>query len=353
MKHLNTLDDATVLVIDDQTTSPSILSQVVRSIHPKVHVIERTNPEKALEWATQNTADLILVDYVMPEMNGIDFVRMVKTIPAYQFVPIVMITIKKDAETKNNALDAGVTDFLSKPIDVHECTARCKNLLIMRQQQMTLEMKSNLLESLVKAATAEIRARERETLMRLARVGEYRDYETSRHLVRMALYARVLAEASGFSDEEAETIELAAPLHDIGKVGIPDNILLKAGPLDAQELAIMRKHPSIGFQVLEDSPSKYLQKGAEIALSHHERYDGSGYPKGLVGKKIPISARIVAIADVFDALTSKRPYKEAWSVEKAIAYIESEAGKHFDPELVKTLLKIRMKLERIHEEYSN
>lgn len=353
MKHLNTLDDATVLVIDDQTTSRSILSQVVKSIHPKVHVIERTNPEKALEWATQNTADLILVDYVMPEMNGIDFVRMVKTIPAYQFVPIVMITIKKDSETKNSALDAGVTDFLSKPIDVHECTARCKNLLIMRQQQMTLEMKSNLLESLVKAATAEIRARERETLMRLARVGEYRDYETSRHLVRMALYARVLAEASGFSDEEAETIELAAPLHDIGKVGIPDNILLKAGPLDAQELAIMRKHPAIGFQVLEDSPSKYLQKGAEIALSHHERYDGSGYPKGLVGKKIPISARIVAIADVFDALTSKRPYKEAWSVEKAIAYIESEAGKHFDPELVKTLVKIRMKLERIHEEYSN
>ncbi len=309
--------------------------------------------EKALEWATQNTADLILVDYVMPEMNGIDFVRMVKTIPAYQFVPIIMITIKKDSETKNNALDAGVTDFLSKPIDVHECSARCKNLLIMRQQQMTLEMKSNLLESLVKAATAEIRARERETLMRLARVGEYRDYETSRHLVRMALYARLLAEASGFSDEEAETIELAAPLHDIGKVGIPDNILLKAGPLDAQELITMRKHPLIGFQVLQDSPSKYLQKGAEIALSHHERYDGSGYPKGLVGKKIPISARIVAIADVFDALTSKRPYKEAWSVEKAIEYIEGEAGKHFDPELVKLLVKIRTKLEKIREEYSS
>lgn len=353
MKSLNMFDDSTVLIIDDQTTSRTILSQVVKSIHPKMHVVEKTNPERALEWATQNTADLILLDYVMPEMNGIDFVKMVKTIPAYYFVPIIMITIKRDTETRNAALDAGVTDFLTKPIDVQECTARCKNLLIMRQQQMTLETKSHLLESLVQAATAEIRAREKETLMRLARIGEYKDYETSRHLVRMALYARILAEAAGFSEEEAETIELAAPLHDIGKVGIPDYVLLKAGPLNDEESSIMRKHPLIGFQVLQDSPSKYLQKGAEIALAHHERYDGKGYPKGLVGKKIPVSARIVAIADVFDALTSKRPYKEAWSVDEAIKFIEGESGKHFDPDLVKTLIKIRPRLEKIHAEYSN
>ncbi|HAJ70467.1 MAG TPA: two-component system response regulator [Methylophilaceae bacterium] len=353
MKIASTFDDATILIIDDQTTSRTILSQVVKSIHPKIHVVEKTNPENALAWATEHTADLILVDYVMPEMNGIEFVRMIKTIAAYQFVPTIMITIKKDTETRNAALNVGVTDFLSKPIDVQECTARCKNLLTMRQQHLTLETRSNILESLVQAATAEIKAREKETLMRLARIGEYKDYETSRHLVRMALYARVLAEALGFSEEDAETIELAAPLHDIGKVGIPDHILLKTGPLDENELRIMRKHPAIGYQVLQDSPSKYLQKGAEIAMGHHERYDGKGYPNGLAGKKIPIAARIVAIADVFDALTSVRPYKEAWSIDSAIQYIEEEGGKHFDPDVVKILSKVRPRLEKIYAEYSN
>lgn len=353
MRTHSDFSDCTVLVIDDQTTSRTILSQVVKTIDAKLKVVEKTNPEKALEWATQNTADLILVDYVMPEMNGIDFVKMIKTIPAYQFVPVIMITIKKDAETRNASLEAGVTDFLSKPIDLHECGARCKNLLIMRQQQLTLETKSLLLESLVQAATAEIRAREKETIMRLARIGEYKDYETSRHLVRMSLYARILAEAAGFSDDDAEAIELAAPLHDIGKVGIPDYVLLKNGPLDEKELAIMRKHPTIGYQVLQDSPSKYLQKGAEIALAHHERYDGTGYPSGLVGKRIPIAARIVAIADVFDALTSKRPYKEAWTIDEAIQFIQNEAGKHFDPDLVKTLLAVRPRFEKIYREYAN
>jgi two-component system, response regulator RpfG len=353
MKNINSLIDSNVLIIDDQSTSRSILTEVVKNIHPKIHVVEKTNPEKALEWATQNLADLILLDYVMPEMNGIEFVRMVRTIPAYEFVPIIMITIKKDAETRNAALDAGVTDFLSKPIDVHECGARCTNLLTMRQQHLTLETKSRLLESLVQAATAEVRAREKETIMRLARIGEYKDYETSRHLQRMALYARAIAEAAGFSEEDALTIELAAPLHDIGKVGIPDNILQKKSELTEEEQKVIQKHPLIGFQVLQDSPSKYLQKGAEVALSHHERYDGTGYPHGLVGKKIPTSARIVALADVFDALTTRRPYKEPWSINDAIKYIEDESGKHFDPDLVKIVVKIRPRLEKIHNEYAS
>ncbi|MGV3582205.1 MAG: HD domain-containing phosphohydrolase [Methylophilus sp.] len=352
MKSIDSLVDSTILIIDDQSTSRSILAEVVKNIHPKIHVVEKTNPEKALEWATQNVADLILLDFVMPEMNGIEFVRMLKTIPAYEYVPIIMITIKKDAETRNESLDAGVTDFLSKPIDVHECGARCKNLLIMRQQHLTLETKSRLLESLVQAATAEVRAREKETIMRLARIGEYKDYETSRHLQRMALYARAIAEAAGFSEEEALTIELAAPLHDIGKVAIPDNILYKKSELDEDERKVMQKHPLVGYQVLQDSPSKYLQKGAEVALSHHERYDGTGYPHGLAGNKIPISARIVALADVFDALTARRPYKEAWTINDAVNYIEKESGKHFDPDLVKILIKIRPRLEKIHYEYS-
>ena len=345
-------DDCSVLVVDDQSTSRTILTHVVKSINSKIKVVEKTNPEQALEWATSHKADLVFVDYVMPEMNGTEFVRLLKTLPQYKSVPVIMITIKKDADTRYAALDAGVADFLSKPVDIYECTARCRNLLTMHQQHIALQNRSNLFESLVKAATTEIKSREKETLMRLARAGEHKDYDTAMHLQRMSLYSRAIAETIGLSDEEAEIIELAAPLHDIGKIGIPDSILLKKGDLDDQELKLMRKHPIIGYEILQDSPSKYLQKGSEIALAHHERFDGSGYPYALKGTDIPLSARIVAIADVFDALTSVRPYKEAWSIDKALDYVREESGKHFDPDLVRVMLTMRSQLEKIQSEHA-
>jgi two-component system response regulator RpfG len=341
-----------VLIVDDQSTSRAILAQVVRSINPKITVAEKSNPEEALVWAAEHIADLVFVDYLMPEMNGIEFVRLLKMLPQYEYVPVMMITIKKDTETRYAALDAGVTDFINKPVDMHECTARSKNLLTMHVQHITLQNRSVLLESLVDEATADIKAREKETLMRLARAGEHKDYDTAMHLQRMSLYSRALADAIGLSEEEAEIIELSAPLHDIGKIGTPDSILLKKGSLDAEELQIMRKHPHVGFKILEDSPSKYLQKGGEIALSHHEHFDGSGYPSGLIGAEIPLAARIVAIADVFDALTSIRPYNEAWSFDKAFNYICDESGKHFDPELVNAMIRIRDVFESIHSENS-
>ena len=352
MTNVQLFDDCSVLIVDDQSTSRTILSHVVRSINPNIKVIEKTDPEQALEWATEHTADLVFVDYVMPEMNGIDFVRLLKTLPNYESVPVIMITIKKDAETRYAALDAGVADFINKPVDVYECTARCKNLLTMHQQHIALQNKSNLFESLVKVATTEIRAREKETLMRLARAGEHKDYDTAMHLQRMSLYSRALAEKIGMSEDEAEIIELAAPLHDIGKIGIPDSILLKKGALDDIELKAMRKHPLIGYEILQDSPSKYLQKGSEIALAHHERFDGTGYPYNLKGNDIPLSARIVAVADVFDALTSIRPYKEAWSIDQALDYIREESGKHFDPTLVTAILSMRSSLEKIQQEHA-
>lgn len=352
MTNVQLFDDCSVLIVDDQSTSRTILSHVIKSINSKIKVIEKTNPEQALEWATEHTADLVFIDYVMPEMNGIDFVRLLKTLPRYESVPVIMITIKKDAETRYAALDAGIADFLSKPVDIYECTARSKNLLTMHQQHIALQNKSNLFESLVKSATTEIRAREKETLMRLARAGEHKDYDTAMHLQRMSLYSRAIAETIGLSEEEAEIIELASPLHDIGKIGIPDSILLKKTDLDDQELKLMRKHPIIGYEILQDSPSKYLQKGSEIALAHHERFDGTGYPYALKGTDIPLSARIVAIADVFDALTSVRPYKEAWSIDKALEYVRDESGKHFDPELVSAMLTMRDVLEKIHNEHA-
>jgi two-component system, response regulator RpfG len=352
MSKVDLFDDCCVLNIDDQSTSRAILTQVIKSINPKIQVIEKSNPAEAIEWATQNKADLVYVDYLMPEMNGIQFVRLLKTLPNYEAVPVIMITIRKDAETRYAALDAGVTDFISKPIDVYECTARCKNLLTMHQQHIALQNKSYLLENLVRAATVEIKSREKETLMRLARAGEHKDYDTAMHLQRMSLYSRALAEKIGLTEEEAEIIELAAPLHDIGKIGIPDSILLKKGPLDDIELKQMRKHPLIGYEILQDSPSKYLQKGSEIALAHHERYDGTGYPYSLKGTDIPLAARIVAIADVFDALTSVRPYKQAWSIDKALEYVLEESGKHFDPELVEAMMAMRPQLEKIHAEHA-
>ena len=350
MINIESFNDCSVLIVDDQSTSRAILGQVVKSINPRITVAEESNPEQALKWARDHVADLVFVDYLMPDMNGIEFVRSLKKLPEYVAVPVMMITIKKDSETRYSALDAGVTDFINKPVDMHECIARSKNLLTMHVQHITLQNKSILLETLVSEATADIKSREKETLMRLARAGEHKDYDTAMHLQRMSLYSRALADAIGLDEDEAEIIELAAPLHDIGKIGTPDVILLKKGAFDEEELKIMRKHPLVGFKILEDSPSKYLQKGGEIALSHHEHYDGTGYPNGLKAEDIPLSARIVAIADVFDALTSARPYKKAWGFEDAFQYICNESGKHFDPEIVKAMIRVRSVFEKIYDE---
>ncbi|WP_297481460.1 HD domain-containing phosphohydrolase [Ferrovum sp.] len=341
-----------VLILDDQATSRTILAQVVRSIGAEIQVREESSPSAALAWAATHAAGLVLVDYLMPGMNGIDFIRLLRQVPGYQHVPVIMITIKRDMETRHEALDAGVTDFLSKPVDMHECFARCRNLLTLRRQQLILEDRNLSLEHLVDQATAKIRCREKETLMRLARAAEYRDADTSRHLLRMSSYSRLLADAIGLPEEEAELIEFAAPLHDIGKIGIPDSILHKTGPLSDEEIAVMRQHPQIGHDILQDSPSKYLQMGGEVALAHHERYDGSGYPFGISGQAIPLSARIVAIADVFDALTTTRPYKSAWSIESSMQYLLKESGRHFDPLLVKVMLSLQTSVEKIHAEHS-
>src|SRR5690349_7084057 len=262
-----------------------------------------------------------------------------------------MVTGQDDKKVRYAALDAGITDFLTKPIDARECLARCRNLLTLRRQQVVLEDRRRLLEHMVEDATREVREREKETLLRLARAGEFRDEETGYHLIRMARYSRLIANAIGLNHDEAETVELAAPLHDIGKIGIPDQILLKTGKLDAAEWQVMRRHPVIGHEILKGSASKYVRMGALIALGHHEKYDGSGYPNGLVGDHIPLCARIVAIADVYDALTSVRPYKSAWSTDAAHEYVSSQAGKHFDPRLVDAFVTMKKEVIRIQNEW--
>jgi two-component system response regulator RpfG len=204
---------------------------------------------------------------------------------------------------------------------------------------------------MVEDATREVRDREKETLLRLARAGEFRDEETGFHLIRMSRYSRLIANALALGHDEAETIELAAPLHDIGKIGIPDQILLKPGKLEDGEWQVMRKHPVIGHEILKGSASKYVRMGALIALGHHEKYDGSGYPNGLVGDHVPLCARIVAVADVYDALTSVRPYKTAWASEQAFEYLHGQTGRHFDPRMVEAFAGMKKEVLQIQNEW--
>ena len=328
-----------VLIVDDQLISRMILEQLIRSLGDDAEPVSFSDPIKALEWAKHNRHDLVLTDLKMPNMNGVEFTQWLRKTPSCVDVPVVIVTCVDDPTSRYRALEAGATDFLTKPIDHHECRARCRNLLKLRQQQSIIRDRARWLEKEITDKTRELKLREKETLLRLAKAGEYRDSDTNGHVLRMAYTARLIAETLGKDAEYCDIIEQSAPMHDIGKIGVPDRILLKPGKLDAQERAAMMQHTRIGYDILRDSPSQYLQFGATIAWCHHEKFNGEGYPRGLKGDAIPLEARIVAIADVFDALLSERPYKQAWSLERTLELISSQSGRHFDPDCVEALLR--------------
>lgn len=326
---------ARVVIVDDRSTARSLLEGLARTLEPGVIVESYADPQDALLQMQLATPDLIITDYRMPGMDGIEFTRRIRAERRLADVPIIIVTVVEDRQIRYQALENGATDFLTRPIDPQECRARCINLLALRRSQKMVTDRALWLEEQVMQATREVRTRERETLMKLAKAGEYRDQETGNHIIRMSRYSRLIAEELKLTAMECDEIEAAAPMHDIGKIGIPDLILLKPGRHTPEEQKIMRRHPVIGHEILSNSPSRYLQMGAVIALGHHERYDGTGYPQGLTGEDIPLPARIVAVGDVFDALTSKRPYKGAWSFQDALGMIRSESGKHFDPACVR------------------
>ena len=342
-----------VIIVDDQSTGRKILEQIIKDISPSLDVEVFTTPLAALERIQARTPDLVITDYKMPIMDGVQFIREIRAISACRDVPVVVVTVVEDRKVRYQALDAGATDFLIRPIDQYECKVRCKNLLTLRQQQKIISNRAKWLEQQVAIGTREIQVRERETLLRLAKAGEYRDEGTGNHVLRIARYCRLLAQVLGLSAHDCDDIELASPMHDIGKIGIPDIILLKEGPLDEEEMDIIRQHTVIGHDILNDSPSRYINLGAEIALSHHEKYDGSGYPYGLAGEDISIAGRIVAVADVFDALTSKRSYKEAWSFTAAVDYIKQVSGTHMDPRIVNAFIDNLDRIKEIHNELSD
>ena len=289
---------------------------------------------KALEWAHSNDVDLVIVDYNMPAPDGLECLRLLRAMVGKQTVPILMVTAERAREIRHRALELGANDFLTTPVDPAEFTARVRNMLALRDSEKQLAETATWLAEQVKAATAEIASRERETIFRLSLVAEQRNPATYVHLSRMANYCQIIARGAGMSQEDQNIMLTASPLHDIGKVVVPDAILEKPGKLTPQEFDIVKKHTTAGYEILKGSNSPLLQVAAKIALTHHEKHDGSGYPEGLSGNNIPLAGRICALSDVFDALTSERPYKKAWSVKDAVAEVRRNRGRHFDPLLV-------------------
>ena len=320
-----------IVIIDDAQMNVTLLQHLVRKL-PDCESVCFTDPVAGLAWCLANEPDLLIVDYMMPNLSGTELTTKFRA--RYPDIPVLMVTANHETELRHQALQIGVTDFLNKPLDNTEFLARAKNMLALRKSNKLLADRAVLLAEEVRKATAKIIEREQETIFCLARAAEYRDPETGAHIQRMAHYSKHIARILELPVVEQDLLLESAPMHDIGKVGTPDNILLKPGKLTDEEFAIMKQHAVIGYEVLNASSSPLLKVAAEIAHTHHEKFDGSGYPRGLKGEDIPLFGRIVAVADVFDALTSERPYKKAWSIEQAKQLLKEGSGKHFDPACV-------------------
>ncbi|MBI2745483.1 MAG: response regulator [Burkholderiales bacterium] len=327
-----------IVIIDDVEANLLLLKHFIGQLSESHAVEAFIDPLQALAHCQVAVPDLVIVDYMMPELNGIDFIQRFRAVPGRADIPVLMVTANDELTVRYSALEAGANDFLTKPLDKIEFRARMRNMLALRASQKRLEDRASWLAEEVLKATDEIVRRERETILRLSRAAEFRDPETGDHIQRMAHYSWMIAVRLGLPLEQQQLILEAAPMHDVGKVGIPDHILLKPGKLDDAEFSIMKQHPVIGHQILSDSSSPLLQMAAVIALSHHEKFDGSGYPLGLTGEAIPLVGRIVAVADVFDALTSARPYKAAWELDRAVSFMREQRGLHFDPQCVDVFL---------------
>lgn len=321
----------TILIVDDEPANLAVMEHILAGSYTLVVARDGAQARRAI---VKHRPSMVLLDVGLPDIDGYELCRQLIQLDPTQSVQVIFVTGYSDAAHEAAGFDAGGVDYIVKPVTPQIVRARVSAHLA-RVQISTLEQSY------------------RAAILMLGYAGHYNDVDTGAHIWRMAAYARALAVACGYDDDSSARLELAAPMHDTGKLGVPQAILRKPGPLDAQEWDIMRTHPQVGFNILSKSHAPVFQLAAEVSLCHHERWDGSGYPAGLKGKEIPQSARIVALADVFDALSMKRPYKEPWPVEKIVAHLEAGSGAHFDPELVVLFTGILPRILAIQEHWDD
>jgi putative two-component system response regulator len=328
------LMDARVLVVDDEHANVRLL-ELLLTRWGFTDVVSTTESSQVVALCAKTRPDILLLDLQMPEPNGFRLMELLADeIHGSMRLPVVVLTADISPEVKKRALASGARDFLTKPFDPSEVELRVRNLLETRRLQLQLQSQNETLERRVRERTRDLDLARLETLECLALAAEYRDDNTHEHAERVGRSAATIAAALGEPADEVELVRRAAPLHDIGKIGVPDSILLKPGKLGQHEFEVMKRHAEIGHEILGGSGSRVLRLSAEIALTHHERWDGTGYPRGLVGDEIPLVGRITALADVFDALMHRRPYKEAWALDAALDEVRRGSGRHFDPAVV-------------------
>lgn len=326
----SSLKQANILVVDDEKANIRLVEMILQKAE-YANVFSTVDAREALPLFLEINPDIVLLDLTMPYLDGYQVMEQLRAIETEAVIPILVLTADVTTTARHKALKQGATDFLTKPLDEVELLLRINNLLENRFHNV-------LLEKMVQERTQDLEKSQREVLQRLAVAAEYRDDDTGLHTRRVGLVAQLIAQSLNLPDNKVDLILQTSPLHDVGKIGITDTILLKPGKLTPQERAIMMKHTLIGGKILSKSTSPWLQMAEEIALSHHEHWDGGGYPRALKGEDIPLVGRIVTVADVFDALTHERPYKQAWSREEAFAEITSQSGRQFDPTVVKAFL---------------
>jgi putative two-component system response regulator len=340
VKHIDPVHQSRILIVDDEEANTLLLERILqRSGYEQIH--STNDAREVLHLFARYQPDLVLLDLMMPFVSGFEILEMIQQIiPRGTFLPVLILTADLNPETKQRALSMGAKDFLTKPFDMTEVMLRVQNLLETRSLHRMLLYQKETLEEMVLSRTHEVEEARLETLERLARAAEYRDDDTGEHTQRVGINCALIARELGLPEEHIDIIRQAAPLHDVGKIGIHDNILLKPARLTPEEFAEMKTHTMIGATILSGSRYSVLKTGEMIARSHHERWDGSGYPDGTSGEAIPIEARIVTVVDIFDALIHDRPYKTAWPVAEAVAELECIAGTHCDPEIIRAFVAV-------------
>jgi len=344
MSSLQELNRPTVLVADDSPQNIELLSRVLGQAY---RIKVATSGEKALKIVySDEPPDLILLDIMMPDLSGHEVCRRIKANPDRRRIPVIFVTAMVTVEDESLGLALGAVDYITKPVSPPLLQARVRTHLALYDQ-------SRELERMVAQRTSELLATRQQLIRRLGRAGEYKDNETGNHVIRMSHISRLIGVQAGLGPSALQLLFQAAALHDVGKIGIPDHILLKPGPLDAQEWGVMRQHAQIGADIIGQHDNELLSTARTIALSHHERWDGTGYPLGLKGEQIPLVGRIVALGDVFDALMSQRPYKPAFSAARSLEIMMSERGKHFDPHLLDCFLDRQHEILQVMAQYAD